>query len=88
VTNWLKVAALAQAYNLPVVSHRLPEIDVQLVSAVPNGLTIEYRPLTAGLFQQVPQFADGCVLVPSQPGLGLRLDADAVRRFQVHEVRV
>jgi L-alanine-DL-glutamate epimerase-like enolase superfamily enzyme len=86
VTNWLKVAALAQAYNLPVVSHRLPEIDASLVSAVPNGLTIEYRPLTAGLFQEVPQFADGFVRVPAHPGLGLQLDPGAVRRYQVHEV--
>jgi L-alanine-DL-glutamate epimerase-like enolase superfamily enzyme len=87
VTSWLKVAALAQAYNLPVVSHRLPEIDVHLVSAVPNGLTIEYRPLTAGLFAQVPELADGRVLVPARPGLGLQLDGDAVRRFGVHEVK-
>src|SRR5215471_7524172 len=31
VTAWLKVAALAQAFNLQVVSHLLPEIHVQLV---------------------------------------------------------
>ena len=36
VTGWLKVAALAQAFNLPVVSHLLPEIHVQLVAAVPE----------------------------------------------------
>jgi L-talarate/galactarate dehydratase len=87
VTNWLKVAALAQAHNLPVVSHRLPELDVQLVSAVPSGLTIEYRPLTAGLFRQAPRFADGYVLVPDQPGHGLSLDPGAIRRYQVHEVK-
>jgi len=37
ISNWMKVAALAEAFNLPVVSHLLPEIHVHLISAIPNG---------------------------------------------------
>jgi L-alanine-DL-glutamate epimerase-like enolase superfamily enzyme len=83
ITNWIKVASLAEAFNLPVVSHLLPEIHVQLVAAVPNGLTVEYRPLTHGLFEAVPTLENGQLVVPDAPGLGLTLAADAVERYQV-----
>jgi L-alanine-DL-glutamate epimerase-like enolase superfamily enzyme len=83
VTTWLKVAALAEAFNVPVVSHLLPEIHVQLVAAVPNGLTLEYRPLTRGIFEQTPQLEGGQLVVPDEPGLGLRLDQSAIKQYQV-----
>jgi len=83
ITTWLKVAALADAFNVPVVSHLLPEIHVQLVAAVPNGLTLEYRPLTLGLFEETPCLEGGYLHVPEGPGLGLTLASDAIERYQV-----
>ena len=83
ISAWLKVAALAQAFNVPVVSHLLPEIHVQLVAAVPNGLTVEYRPLTHGIFEQTPLLENGALLVPDRPGLGLTLSKEAIARYQV-----
>src|SRR5215469_12746220 len=44
ITPWLKIAGMAEAFDLPVVSHGVPEIHVHLVGAVPNGLTVEYMP--------------------------------------------
>jgi L-alanine-DL-glutamate epimerase-like enolase superfamily enzyme len=44
ITPWLKIAGMAEAFNLPVVSHGVPEIHVHLVGAIPNGLTVEYMP--------------------------------------------
>jgi L-talarate/galactarate dehydratase len=83
ITSWLKVAALAEAFNVQVVSHLLPEIHVQLVAAAPNGLTVEYRPLTTGIFEETPQLANGCLVVPERPGLGLRLDPRAIHKHQI-----
>jgi hypothetical protein len=40
VTPWLKIAGMAEAYNLPVVSHVIPEFYCQLIAAAPNGLTV------------------------------------------------
>ena len=34
VTPWVKVAAMAEAFNLPVVSHVIPEFHVHLIAAV------------------------------------------------------
>jgi len=42
---------MAQAFNLPVVSHLIPELHVHLVAAVPNGLTVEYMPWSVKLFE-------------------------------------
>ena len=46
ITGWLKIAGMAEAFNLPVVSHLVPEIHVHLIAAIPNGLTVEYMPWT------------------------------------------
>ena len=71
ISNWMKVAAMAEAFNLPVVSHLLPEIHVHLVAAVPNGLTVEYMPWSFRLFEEVPIPINGELIVPTKPGLGL-----------------
>ncbi|MCW5576900.1 MAG: hypothetical protein KIT13_12465, partial [Burkholderiales bacterium] len=79
ITQWLKIAGMAEAFNLPVVSHLAPEIHVHLVSAVPNGLTVEYMPWSSRLFREVPQPKDGRLEVPQKPGLGLEFDPQVVK---------
>ena len=81
IANWMKVAAMAEAFNLPVVSHLLPEIHVHLVAAAPNGLTVEYMPWSAKLFVDPPVPERGEIAVPAQPGLGLAFDQDVLRRY-------
>jgi L-talarate/galactarate dehydratase len=83
ITQWLKVAGMAEAFNLPVVSHLLPEIHVHLIAGIPNGLTIEYMPWTLGLFEETPIMEDGHLVVPLRPGLGLTFDAAAIKRYQL-----
>ena len=83
IANWLKVAGMAQAFNLPVVSHLFPEIHVHLVAAVPNGLTVEYMPWTLKLFEETPALKNGELTVPSRPGLGLAFDREVIRRYGV-----
>jgi L-talarate/galactarate dehydratase len=82
IANWMKVAGMAEAFNLPVVSHLLPEIHVHLVSAVPNGLTVEYMPWSFRLFEEVPVPVKGELIVPSKPGLGLEFSRD-INRYVV-----
>ena len=79
ISNWMKVAAMAEAFNLPVVSHLLPEIHVHLVAAVPNGLTVEYMPWSFRLFEEVPVPVNGELAVPTKPGLGLEFSRDIDR---------
>jgi L-alanine-DL-glutamate epimerase-like enolase superfamily enzyme len=79
ISNWMKVAAMAEAFNLPVVSHLFPEIHVHLVAAAPNGLTVEYMPWSFGLFEEVPQPVNGELIVPAKPGLGLEFSRNIDR---------
>jgi L-talarate/galactarate dehydratase len=81
ITQWVKIAGMAEAFNLPVVNHLCPEISVHLVAAVPNGLTVEYMPWSARLFKEVPQPVNGELTVPGKPGLGLEFDRDVLKRY-------
>jgi L-talarate/galactarate dehydratase len=81
ITPWLKIAGMAQAFNLPVVNHLYPELSVHLVAAVPNGLTVEYMPWSARLFEEVPLPVNGELAVPDKPGLGLAFDRETIRRY-------
>ena len=81
ITQWLKIAGMAEAFNLPVVNHLCPEISVHLVAAIPNGLTVEYMPWSAQLFEEVPVPKDGELTVPDRPGLGLKFNRDVIKRY-------
>jgi len=81
ITGWLKIAGMAEAFNLPVVSHLVPEIHVHLIAAIPNGLTVEYMPWTFKLFEEVPVPEKGELAVPRKPGLGLKFDEAALKRY-------
>jgi L-talarate/galactarate dehydratase len=83
ITQWMKVAGMAEAFNVPVVSHLVPEIHVHLIGAIPNGLTVEYMPWSLRLFEETPALVAGQLAVPGTPGLGLAFDQAALKRFQV-----
>jgi L-talarate/galactarate dehydratase len=83
VTQWMKVAGMAEAFNKPVASHLLPEIHVHLVAAVPNGLVVEYMPWTWRLFDNPPMPVNGEMAVPTGPGLGLKFAANLFDKYGV-----
>jgi L-alanine-DL-glutamate epimerase-like enolase superfamily enzyme len=79
IGNWMKVAGMAEAFNVPVVSHLLPEIQLHLVAAAPNGLIVEYMPWSFRLFEEVPVPINGELAIPSKPGLGLEFSRELAR---------
>ena len=81
VTPWMKIAAMAEAFNLPIVSHVMPEILVHLVAACPNGLTVEYMPWMLALYEETPAIENGELVLPDKPGLGLKFDEKAITAF-------
>src|ERR1700749_4621888 len=81
-TQWMKVAGMAEAFNLPVVSHVMPEMLVHLVAACPNGLTVEYMPWMLCLYKETPTLEDGMLVLPDKPGLGLTFDEKAIAAFK------
>jgi L-alanine-DL-glutamate epimerase-like enolase superfamily enzyme len=82
VSQWMKVAGMAEAFNLPIVSHVMPEILVHVVAACPNGLTVEYMPWMLALYEETPAIENGMLVLPNKPGLGLKFDEKAIAAFK------
>jgi L-talarate/galactarate dehydratase len=83
ITQWMKVAGMAEAFNLPVVSHVIPEIHAHLVAAVPNGLTVEYMGWMLQLFDGTAALENSELILSDRPGLGLAFREDTINRFKV-----
>ena len=88
ITPWLKVAHLAEAYNVAVCPHFLMELHVSLTAAVPNAAWVEYIPQLDDITTSRLAIADGYAVAPVVPGLGIdwnfaAIDARAVARGHV-----
>jgi L-alanine-DL-glutamate epimerase-like enolase superfamily enzyme len=82
VSQFMKVAGMAEAFNLPVVSHVMPEMLVHVIAACPNGLTVEYMPWMLILYEETPKIENGELVLPAKPGLGLKFDEKVIAKFK------
>ena len=78
VTPWLKVAHLAETFNIPVCPHFLMELHVALCCAAPNARWLEYIPQLDDITAERMAIRDGFALPSSSPGLGIEWDFDAI----------
>ena len=88
ITEFTKVAALAQAHDLPIAPHGNQDVHVHLASAIPNGLTVEYYrgstdPMWDKMFQHPLEVKDGYVSPPNRPGMGIELNDEALAPYRV-----
>ena len=79
ITPWLKVAHLAECFNVPVCPHFLMELHVSLCAAVPNARWVEYIPQLDTLTTEPMRIEDGHAIPSSAPGLGIAWDFDAIK---------
>ena len=79
ITPWLKVAHLAETFNMPVCPHFLMELHVALCAAVPNARWVEYIPQLDDLTTERMQIEDGFAVPSQASGLGIAWDWDAIR---------
>ncbi len=78
ITPWLKVAHMAEAYNVAVCPHFLMEIHLPLVCAVPNAKWLEYIPQLDSVTGEKMRMEDGMAVASNEPGLGIDWDWDAI----------
>ncbi len=78
VTPWLKVAHLAEAFNVKVAPPFLMELHVSLAAAVPNAFYVEHIPQLTPIVRSRVHIVDGHAVPPSAPGLGIDWDRDAI----------
>jgi L-alanine-DL-glutamate epimerase-like enolase superfamily enzyme len=83
ITPWLKVAHLAETFNVPVCPHFLMELHVALAAAVPNARWIEYIPQLDSLTTEPMRIEAGHAVPSEAPGLGIAWDVDAIARATV-----
>ena len=84
MTNWLRVAKLAYAYNLPVTTHGVHELHLHLLSAIPNASFLEVHSFGLERFiLNPPEIIDGHMSPGKMPGHGVRFDWDALAEHEV-----
>ena len=74
ITPWLKVAHLAETFNVPICPHFLMEIHVSLCAAVPNAPWVEWIPQLDDVTQSQMTVKDGRAIPPAAPGIGIDWD--------------
>ncbi len=84
ITPFMKIARLAEANNLPVISHGVHDLHVHLLAACPNAAYIEMHAFGLEAFMADPlTVSDGHVLAPDRPGHGIDFDLDAMAAHRV-----
>jgi L-alanine-DL-glutamate epimerase-like enolase superfamily enzyme len=75
VTPFMKIAHLAEAFNLPVTSHGAHDVTVHMLAACPNRSYLEAHGF--GLERYIAEpllIEDGCAIAPNRPGHGIAFD--------------
>jgi D-galactarolactone cycloisomerase len=86
-TEGRKLAALCELNHVHVAPHHDCFIHAHIVAASPAGLIVESftdperDPLQAELFEDPPRIGQGMLHLKEQPGLGLTLSENALRKF-------
>lgn len=78
ITPWLKVAHMAEAFNVSICPHFLMELHVSLTCAVPNAPMLEYIPQLDEIAHSRLDIRDGRAHAPDAPGLGIDWNWDAI----------
>jgi L-alanine-DL-glutamate epimerase-like enolase superfamily enzyme len=79
VTVFMKVAHLAESFNLPVTSHGAHDVTVHLLAAVPNRSYLEAHGFGLDRYIAAPlRIEQGVAIAPERPGHGVEFDWPAL----------
>ena len=88
VTEWRKVANMAELNHVSMAHHEEPQLALHLLSAIPHGLFVEIfptrkrDPLWVELPTEKPSIVNGYMQVPKQPGFGLKLNENVIAKYR------
>ena len=84
ITEFAKIAHLAEAFNLALSSHLWHELSISLVGASRRGFMVEFAELIpAEALTREFVVSDGHIRVPDVPGHGVELTDEAMTRFGI-----
>jgi L-alanine-DL-glutamate epimerase-like enolase superfamily enzyme len=82
VTSFMKIASLAEAFNLPVTSHGAHDITVHLLAACPNRSYLEAHGFGLDRYIEYPLVLNqGMAIAPMRAGHGVNFDWKALARL-------
>lgn len=87
ITNFLRLAALADHHHLQMAPHFAMEIHLHLAAAYPSEPWVEHFDWLDPLFNERLVIEDGRMHVPARPGLGITLTEQA-RAWTTAHVRI
>ncbi|MGP4029940.1 mandelate racemase/muconate lactonizing enzyme family protein [Actinomadura sp. 3N407] len=83
ISEWNRIAVLAEASGAAVSPHFLPELHVHLAAAARAATWVEHFPLLDDLLLETLTPSGGAVAPPGRPGHGMRWAPDALDRYSV-----
>jgi L-alanine-DL-glutamate epimerase-like enolase superfamily enzyme len=83
VTAFMKIAHLAEAFNLPVTSHGAHDATVHLLAACPNRSFLEAHGFGLDRYIAEPlRIEEGAAIAPERPGHGIEFDWAGLARIR------
>ncbi len=83
VTEFVRVAHMAAAFDVPVSSHLFSEMSLQVLAGLSNATYLEHMPWFGALYRDGLVMEAGEAVVPERPGWGVTFDPAAVARYRV-----
>lgn len=81
ISEWLRIATLAEAAGVAVTPHFLPELHIHLVAAAKAATYLEHFPLLDDLLTETIPVTNGTAAPPDRPGHGMLWNPDALERY-------
>jgi L-alanine-DL-glutamate epimerase-like enolase superfamily enzyme len=89
VSEWLKIAHAAAAFDIPVAPHWHANLHAQLAPTIANCIAVEYFALDEDVYNferllRTPlRVESGRIVLDETPGLGFEIDEAAVERYTI-----
>jgi L-alanine-DL-glutamate epimerase-like enolase superfamily enzyme len=83
LTELRKIAALADTWGMSLAPHLFPELMVQVMASIPNGIWLEQMGWLDDLWVEKVPVVRGTVTAPERPGHGLAFRPEVLRDHRV-----
>ncbi|WP_422106277.1 mandelate racemase/muconate lactonizing enzyme family protein [Winogradskyella sp.] len=86
LTEMKKIAALCSAYHVGIAPHGYAHMNIHAVASIPNAMILETYPAKSRDFNPFLEpfpVKNGYVDVPTQPGLGMDIAPEILKKYRV-----
>jgi L-alanine-DL-glutamate epimerase-like enolase superfamily enzyme len=83
LTEIRKIAALADTWGMSLAPHLFPELMVQVMASIPNGIWLEQMGWLDDLWVEKVPVVNGVIRAPERPGHGLAFKPEVLRDHRV-----